>query len=102
MRSRLTGWLRARGWHRLPRLLKLRRWWLRALAAVLIPICLVNVAVAWVGRCSVFPLSPFHLRYKVEALGSYAWHRPRCAVWSDTPLTAPLLAHAEREHHLPC
>ena len=70
--------------------------------AVLLPICLVNLAVAWVGRCSVFPLSPFHLRYKVEALGSYAWHRPRCAVVADTPLTAPLLARAEREHHLPC
>jgi soluble lytic murein transglycosylase-like protein len=106
MRSRLAGWLRARGWRRLPRLPKLprwlARWWLRALAALLIPICLVNLAVAWVGRCSVFPLSPFHLRYKIEALGSYAWHRPRCAVFSDTALTAPILAHAEREHHLPC
>ena len=70
--------------------------------ALLLPICLVNLAVAWVGRCSVFPLSPFHLRYKVEALGSYVWHRPRCAIFADTLLTGPLLARAEREHHLPC
>ena len=89
MRSRLARWLQTRGWRRLPRLLKLPRWWPWVLLAVLLPICLVNLAVAWVGRCSVFPLSPFHLRYKVEALGSYAWHRPRCAVVPDTPLTAP-------------
>ena len=102
MRSRVARWLRTRGWRRLLRLLKLPRWWHRALLAILLPICLVNLAVAWVGRCSVFPLSPFHLGYKVEALGSYAWHRPRCAVFADKPLTAPLLARAEREHHLPC
>jgi soluble lytic murein transglycosylase-like protein len=72
------------------------------LLAVLLPICLVNMAVAWVGRCSVFPLSPFHLGYKIEALGAYAWHRPRDVIFADTPLTGPLLARAEREHHLPC
>jgi soluble lytic murein transglycosylase-like protein len=72
------------------------------LAAVLLPICFVNLAVAWVGHCSVFPLSPFHLGYKVHALGAYAWHRPRCVIFSDTPLTAPMLAHAERANHLPC
>jgi soluble lytic murein transglycosylase-like protein len=70
--------------------------------AVLLPICLLNLAVAWVGRCSVFPLSPFHLRYKVAALRAYASHRPRCAAVPDVPMTAPLLARAERAHHLPC
>lgn len=69
---------------------------------MLLPICLVNLAVAWVGRCSVFPLSPFHLAYKIEALGAYSTHRPRCAVVPDMPLTAPMLARAERQHHLPC
>jgi hypothetical protein len=102
MRSGLGRWLRARPWRRLARLLRLRRWWRWALVAILVPICLVNLAVAWVGRCSVFPLSPFHLGYKVEALGAYAWHRPRCVLFSDTPLTAPMLARAEHEHHLPC
>jgi soluble lytic murein transglycosylase-like protein len=78
------------------------RWWQWALLAVLLPICLVNMAVAWVGRCSVFPLSPFHLGYKLHALGAYAWHRPRCALVADTPLTGPMLARAERANHLPC
>jgi soluble lytic murein transglycosylase-like protein len=81
---------------------KLPPWWWKVVLAVLIPICLINLAVAWVGRCSVFPLSPFHLGYKVRALGTYALHRPRCAISADVPLTAPLLASAEREHHLPC
>jgi soluble lytic murein transglycosylase-like protein len=102
MGSRLGRWLKARGWRGLPRRLKLPRWWLRALAALLVPICLVNMAVAWVGHCSVFPLSPFHLGYKLHALGAYAWHRPRCVLFADTPLTAPMLARAERQHHLPC
>jgi hypothetical protein len=102
MRSRLARWLQGRGGHRLLRLRKLPRWWPWALLVILLPICLVNAAVAWVGWCSVFPLSPFHLGYKIEALGAYALHRPRCAVVADTPLTAPLLARAEHEHHLPC
>ena len=81
---------------------KLPPWWPKALLAILLPICLINLAVRWVGRCSVFPLSPFHLGYKVQALGAYAWHRPHCAIGADVPLTPPLLASAEREHHLPC
>ena len=101
MRSRLARWLQTRGWRRLPRLLKLPRWWRWALLAVLLPICLVNLTVAWVGRCSVFPLSPFHLGYKVEALGAYAWHRPRCAFVDDAPLTPAARARRAR-HHLPC
>jgi soluble lytic murein transglycosylase-like protein len=102
MGSRLRRWLRAPGERRLSRRLKLPRWWPLVVLAVLLPVCLVNVAVAWVGRCSVFPLSPFHLGYKIQALGTYAWHRPRCALGGDAPLTAPLFARAEREHHLPC
>jgi soluble lytic murein transglycosylase-like protein len=102
MTSGLARWLRARGWRRLPRVLRLRRWWHWASLAILVPILLVNLAVAWVGHCSVFPLSPFHLRYKVEALAAYAWHRPQCAVFADTPLTGPMLARAEHAHHLPC
>jgi soluble lytic murein transglycosylase-like protein len=55
-----------------------------------------------VGRSTVFPLSPFYLRYKFEALGAYAWHRPHCAFAPDEPLTASLLARAEQRHQLPC
>jgi soluble lytic murein transglycosylase-like protein len=67
-----------------------------------VPICLVNLTVTWVGHCAVFPLSPFHLRYKVQALWAYAWHRPRCVFVDDVPLATPLLARVERRHQLPC
>jgi hypothetical protein len=102
MRLRLAAWLQQQGWRRLSGLLRLPGWSYWALLAVLLPICLLNLTVRWVGRCSVFPLSPFHLGYKARALGAYACHRPRCALGGDEPLTAPLLASAEREHHLPC
>jgi len=72
------------------------------LLLIVVPICLLNVTVAWVGRCVIFPLSPFHLGYKIDALGAYARHRPRCVFFADQPLAAPMLAHAERQHHLPC
>ena len=94
----LWRWVSAR----LPKAVRRPRWWWWALLGILLPICLVNVAVAWVGRCAVFPLSPFHLRYKIHALGAYAWHRPRCALIEDAPLTGELLARAEKAQHLPC
>ena len=72
---------------RLPTALRRPRWWWWVVLGILLPICLVNLAVAWVGRCAVFPLSPFHLKYKIQALGAYAWHRPRCAFFDDAPLT---------------
>lgn len=68
---------------------------------VLIPLCLLNVTVAWVGRCAIFPLSPFFLKYKLQALGAYALHRPRCVFFDDAEI-GPLLAAAEQRHHLPC
>jgi len=86
---------RALGW-----LVKRWRWWRWSLL-LLVPVCVINVGVAVVGRCSVFPLSPFFLRYKVSALMAYAWHRPRCVFVEDVPL-APLLAQAELRHRLPC
>ena len=87
---------------RLPTALRRPRWWWWVVLGILLPICLVNLAVAWVGRCAVFPLSPFHLKYKIQALGAYAWHRPRCAFIDDAPLTGELLARAEKANHLPC
>jgi soluble lytic murein transglycosylase-like protein len=66
-----------------------------------VPILLINLTVAWVGRSAVFPLSPFYLGYKLEALGSYARHRPRCLFSDDAPI-APLVANAEQRHKLPC
>ena len=44
---------RALGW-----LVKRWRWWRWSLL-LLVPVCVINVGVAVVGRCSVFPLSPF-------------------------------------------
>jgi soluble lytic murein transglycosylase-like protein len=103
MKSRLTRWLRSRGWRRLPRLPPSWRRPLLYLAALfLVPVCLLNLTVAWVGQSAVFPLSPFYLRYKVQALWAYAWHRPRCVFIDDVSLAAPLLARVERRHHLPC
>ncbi|HMF39774.1 MAG TPA: lytic transglycosylase domain-containing protein [Polyangia bacterium] len=106
MKVRLTRWLRSPGWRRLRKLLpkvsKRWRWALVIVVPVMLPICLVNLAVAWVGHSAVFPLSPFHLGYKVDALGAYALHRPKCALFGDAPLAPELLARVERQHHLPC
>jgi len=99
---RLARWLREKRWRRLPKLLRLPRWWPKALLAILAPVCLINMGVRWVGHSSVFPLSPFHLGWKIQALAAYARHRPHCALGMDPPITGPLLAHVEREYHLPC
>jgi soluble lytic murein transglycosylase-like protein len=66
-----------------------------------VPLCALNLTVAWVGRSAVFPLSPFYLRNKIQALNAYALHRPRCVFSDDAPI-APLLARTEQRHHLPC
>ena len=76
------------------------RWW-RWTLVVIVPLALLNLTVAWVGRSGVFPLSPFYLRYKLDALSAYARHRPRCVFSDDAPIT-PLLARAEQRHRLPC
>jgi soluble lytic murein transglycosylase-like protein len=101
MKSRLTRWMRSRGWRRLPKLP--RRWrWALLFVVLLVPICLVNLTVAWVGQCAIFPLSPFHLRYKVQALWAYARHRPHCVFVDDVSLATPLLVRVEQRHRLPC
>lgn len=100
LRLRVTRWLSVR-WRRLPRLRRLPRWsWWSLL--LLLPLLLINLAVAWVGRCVVFPLSPFHLGNKVAALRAYAWHRPHCAFRADESLSPQMLARAELRHQLPC
>ena len=79
----------------------LPRWWRWALLP-LVPICLVNLTVAWVGRCAVFPLSPIHLGYKVRgALGLRA-APPALRVRRRCAARAPLLARVEQRHELPC
>ena len=95
-------WLYVRLIRLLPKRWKMPRVWRwRWVLLPLVPIVLLNVTVAWVGRCAIFPLSPFFLKYKLQALGTYALHRPRCALFEDKPI-APMLAQAELENHLPC
>jgi soluble lytic murein transglycosylase-like protein len=104
MRLRLARWLHARGWRRLSKVVSftLPRWWRWTLLLLLMPILLLNLTVAWVGGSAIFPLSPFFLKYKLQALGAYAWHRPKCAILGDEPLSMAMLARAEQKNHLPC
>ncbi|MCA2980980.1 MAG: lytic transglycosylase domain-containing protein [Myxococcaceae bacterium] len=64
------------------------------------PLLAVNLAVAFLGSSVVFPLSPFFLREKLEALTAYAKHRPRCLLTGHGDLEA-IAARAERRHGLP-
>ena len=66
----------------------------------LIPIVLLNLAVAFFGNSLVFPLSPFFLRNKVSALGRYALHRPVCLFKGHASI-GDAVAKAEVKHHLP-
>ncbi len=71
-----------------------------AVTLALAPIWMLNTAVAFFGNSIVFPLSPFFLRQKLSALGSYALHRPLCLLRSH-PEMDPLIARATEEQRLP-
>lgn len=64
------------------------------------PLCAVNLAVAACGRTAVFPLSPYFLEQKLEALGFFARHLPKCLLKGHEELE-PLIAAAEKRHQLP-
>ena len=102
MRLRLTRWLQARGWRRLSKLSSCRGGWVGLLLSGPAPDLphqrhrRVGGAVRGLPPVAVLP------RYKIDALKAYAWHRPRCVLFADPPITAPLLASAEQRHHLPC
>lgn len=66
----------------------------------LIPLCLLNLAVAFFGNSLVFPLSPFFLRNKTAALGRYALHRPVCLFRGHASIDEAV-ARAETKHKLP-
>jgi soluble lytic murein transglycosylase-like protein len=68
--------------------------------ALLAPLVLLNLAVAFFGSSSVFPLSPFHLSAKWDALTAYAKHRPRC-LFSGHDDIATAISTAEKKHRLP-
>src|SRR5262245_1294696 len=97
---RLPRWVRNLRWAR--RWARNVRWglWLRIGLVVAAPICALNMLVASWGHTVVFPLSPFFLREKLQALGNYVAHRPRCLLSEHPPLDA-LIAQAENKHRLP-
>jgi soluble lytic murein transglycosylase-like protein len=64
------------------------------------PVWLLNLAVAFFGHSVVFPLSPYFLKEKLSALGSYAAHRPFCLLF-DHPEIDPIVAKSETRNRLP-
>jgi soluble lytic murein transglycosylase-like protein len=72
----------------------------KLVVVVCAPLLAINGAVAFFGSSVVFPLSPFFLPQKVDALTSYARHRPLCLLTGHEDLQA-LTAKAERTHGLP-
>lgn len=75
-------------------------WWLKLGVVVCAPLAALNLAVAFFGSSVVFPLSPFFVPQKWEALKAYARHRPTCLLTGHGDLDA-LAAAAERRHGLP-
>lgn len=75
-------------------------WRHQLVVLVCAPLLAINGAVAFFGSSIVFPLSPFFLESKVQALGTYAKHRPLCLLGGHGDLEA-LSAAAERRHGLP-
>ncbi|MFN0062960.1 MAG: lytic transglycosylase domain-containing protein [Myxococcaceae bacterium] len=65
-----------------------------------LPLVLLNQAITYVGHTRVFPLSPYFLSQKMNALVTYSAHRARCA-FTGHPSARPLVIAAERRHHLP-
>ncbi|HEX2659933.1 MAG TPA: lytic transglycosylase domain-containing protein [Polyangia bacterium] len=92
---RIVQWLRARRW---PSWLTWR--WLRWALVPLVPLLGINLSAGFFGNSLVFPLSPFFLREKAGALALYFLHRPHCFFEGHVDL-APVIARAERQHHLP-
>ncbi len=76
------------------------RFWQQLVIVVCAPLSLLNTSVAFFGSSAVFPLSPFFLKEKWHALGSYAKHRPVCFFTGHGEL-GPLAAKAETKYGLP-
>jgi soluble lytic murein transglycosylase-like protein len=84
----------------------LRRWvrrqplWSKALVLGAGALCAFNLAVGFFGNSRVFPLSPYFLKEKAQALGHYARHRPAC-LWRGHGDLAALVEEASARHGLP-
>jgi soluble lytic murein transglycosylase-like protein len=75
-------------------------WWQKLTVLVCAPLACLNLSVAFFGSSVVFPLSPFFVPQKWEALKAYARHRPSCLLKGHGDLDA-LAAAAERRYGLP-
>jgi soluble lytic murein transglycosylase-like protein len=99
----LVQWLRrwiSRGWRSLGVKARFR---IKVLAFVVLltsPLWTLNLAVAFLGHSAIFPLSPFFLRAKLAALGSYARHRARCLSHPQDDVDR-VVRDAEARHHVP-
>ena len=97
---RWIGRALARLWRRLSARTRL---WIKVLAALALlvsPIWTLNLAVAYLGRTTIFPLSPYFLREKLTAIGAYARHRITCSPATHDDVDR-LVKQAETRHHLP-
>ena len=92
--------MRRKLWRKLRRWIERRPWWAKALFVVLVPLCALNLTVAYLGHSRVFPLSPFHVGDKATAVAEYAEHRPTCFLASHEDL-GPAIEAASRRHNLP-
>lgn len=76
------------------------RWWHQLALIGATPLLALNLAVAFFGSSAVFPLSPYFVKEKWQALKAYAKHRPTCVLSGHDDLPA-LAAAAEKKHGLP-
>lgn len=75
-------------------------WQWRLAAVVAAPLVLINGAVTVLGETAVFPLSPFFLEQKAQAIWAYVSHRPGCLLRGHHDVEA-LAREAEIRHKLP-
>lgn len=77
-------------------------WWQQLLLVLCAPLVTLNLAVAFFGHSAVFPLSPYFVPEKWEALKAYAGHRPWCLVtFGHDEDMGEIAEAAERRHRLP-
>lgn len=74
--------------------------WLKAVVCAAAALCAFNLSVAWLGETTIFPLSPFFLQSRAEALGHYVRHRASCLGRGHEQIDDQL-ERAGRRHGLP-
>lgn len=82
------------------RLFRKLSWWQQLVLLAATPLLALNLSVAFFGSSAVFPLSPYFVKEKWQALKLYAAHRPGCLLTGHADLKA-LASAAEKKHGLP-